>query len=420
MTETPDPFSSPEPQNNHGAWIVGVIVTAIAGLLLWKAMDAEKPAAVLEPERFVSATALPPADTNPMDQWIEWSATAGPGNYRVGGYSIEISTNFDADGLAVPKVRATDATGRSTELTGVGTTYGAAADFAVVQLDPADPVRQLLAASFSGGAHCCTQLVLLESRADGWRKIDLGSWDGGTPALPKDMDGDGTREFLFGDEAFNYAFDSYAGSWAPPMVHTVVDGRAVDVSKTAAFRPVFVRYAAEARSACLDQGNGACAAFVAASARAGRLDAAWAEMLGAYDQASEWILPTACRVRTAGACPTGAELTFSTFPEALQWFLGEHDYTDKAYVEPLNATGPSFDCGAARTPSERAICQSPDLAVLDRTLAVAYSRAMALSRDRAALRSSQREFHQARRDVSDTSVLKSLYEDRISELLSVD
>lgn len=420
MSNTPDPFSSQKPKSRPLAWIAGTIVAAGLGLMLWNTIDGQQFVATAEPEPLQTATVLPPPDTEPMNQWIKWSAADGAGDHFIGGYRIQVTADFDSDGLAVPKVRATNSAGQVMEIIGTGTTYGAAVEFAVVQLDSADPVMQLLVTSYSGGAHCCTQVDLLESRNGAWRKIDLGSWDGDTPALPKDLDEDGVSEFLFADEAFNYAFDSYAGSWAPPLIHKVVEGRAVDVSKAAAFRPIFVRYAEEARTACLEHANGACAGYTAAAARAGRLDAAWAEMLGAYDQASNWILPTACRVRTAGACPTGAEMTFSTFPEALQWFLGDYGYTDKTYVEPLNASGPSFNCGAAQTASETEICRSFNLAVLDRTMAIAYSRAMALSPDRSALRSSQRNFHAIRRDVSDVSVLSNLYENRISELLSVD
>ncbi len=89
-------------------------------------------------------------------------------------------------------------------------------------------------------------------------------------------------------------------------------------------------------------------------------------------------------------------------------------------MEPLNATGPSYSCAAARTVSEQAICRSPNLSVLDRTLAVAYSRASALSRDRAALRDSQRAFHALRRDEGNEPALAALYERRIGELLSID
>lgn len=368
----------------------------------------------------MAAAAAPPADTDPMDVWLDWDSSQGPMERRIGGYRIEVSSSLDAGGLHAPRIRLTDAAGAATEITGVGTGYGANAAVSVTRLDATDVVPQVLVSLFTGGAHCCSVVTVLESRNGQWRTYELGSWDGDTPAMPRDLDGDGVKEFRFADQAFLYTFASYAESWAPPVIQKIVDGRIQDVSKAATYRPVFEKAAADSRRACLESSNGACAAYVASAARAGRLDAAWAEMLNAYDQMSEWQLPTACRVRTPGSCPAGAEMTFSTFPEALQWFLGEQDYTAKVYVAPLNATGPSYDCGAARTVSERAICRSPDLAVLDRTLAVAYARATALSHDRAALRDTQRTFHQARRDEGDPVRLALLYEDRIDELLAID
>lgn len=422
MTQTPDPFSSPEPPNRFGRWVVALVGAGVIGAGLWWAVD-RSPAPVQSQPLVASQIAAPaalPADTDPLDAWIDWRSDQGATDRRIGGYRIEASSTLNAEGLYAPRIQLTDAAGVRTEVRGEGTGYGANAAFAVTRLDGNDPTAQVLVSTFTGGAHCCSVLSVHESRDGQWREIDLGSWDGDVPAMPRDLDGDGTKEFEFVDQAFLYAFASYAESWAPPVIRKLVDGRVQDLSKSAAFRTIYDRDAAESRTACLERSNGACAAYVASAARAGRLDAAWAEMLGAYDQASEWPLPTACRIRTAGSCPVGAELTFSTFPEALQWFLGEHGYTDKSYVEPLNAAGPSFSCGAARTPSERVLCQSPDLAVLDRTLAVAYARAMALSRDRAALRSSQRAFHDARRNETDSFRLTALYEDRIGQLLSVD
>jgi uncharacterized protein YecT (DUF1311 family) len=355
-----------------------------------------------------------------MDAWIEWDSSQGSTERRVGGYRIEVSASLDSSGLYAPLIRLTDTTGATTEVTGNGTGYAANAAFAVTQLEASTPVTQVLVSLFTGGAHCCSVLTVLENRNGEWRTYDLGSWDGDRASMPQDLDGDGVKEFRFVDQAFLYAFASYAESWAPPVIQKIIDGRIQDVSRSRQYRPIFEQAAAESRTACLERSNGACAAYVASAARAGRLDAAWAEMLTAYDQMSDWQLPAACRVRTSAPCPAGAEMTFSTFPEALQWFLGEHGYTEKVYVAPLNAAGPSYDCGAARTISESAICRSPDLAVLDRTMAVAYARAMALSRDRAALRATQRAFHQARREEGDVVRLAALYEERVDELLAID
>lgn len=421
MPGRPDPFSSPEPARPARLWVADFALAVLAGFGLLRAADTPPPARDVEAMAAPAPTAAPaPADTDPLDVWIEWDSSQGPTDRRIGGYRIEVSSSLDAGGLYAPRLRLTDAAGATTEFFGSGTGYAANAAFAVTRLDARDSVPQVLVSTFSGGAHCCSALTVLESRGGQWRSYDLGSWDGDRTALPRDLDGDGVKEFRFVDQAFLYAFASYAESWAPPVIRKIVDGRVQDVSGAAAYRPIFEQAAADSRRACLETSNGACAAYVAASAQAGRLDAAWTEMLNAYDQMSAWPLPTACRVRTSASCPAGAEMTFSTFPEALQWFLGEHGYAARVYVAPLNATGPSYDCGAARTPSERAICRSPELAVLDRTLAVAYARATALSRDRAALRAAQRAFHRARRDEVDLIRLSSLYEARIDELLAID
>lgn len=422
MTPTrPDPFSSSEPPRKPGLWVAGLALAALAVFGLFRAAD--KPPSPSETQALTSAqaSAAPlPADTDPLDVWIDWDSVQGPADRRIGGYRIQVSSSLDSSGLHTPRIRLTDPAGLVTEITGVGTSYTANAAFAVTRLDANDPVPQVLVSLFSGGAHCCSVLNVLESRAGEWRSYDLGSWDGDRASIPQDLDGDGVKEFRFVDQAFLYAFASYAESWAPPVVQKLINGRIQDFSNSTAYRPIFEQAAADSRTACMESSNGACAAYVATAARTGRLDAAWAEMLNAYDQMSDWQLPTACRVRTSASCPAGAEMTFSTFPEALQWFLGEHGYTDKVYVAPLNATGPSYDCGAARTASERAICRSPDLAVLDRTLAVAYSRAMALSRDRLALRATQRAFHLTRRNEDDAARLTALYDARIDELLAID
>jgi len=422
MSQTPDPFSSPEPVPKRKIWIIAAAVAALGLYGVWQATSGPgEPRAVRTSIALSAPEASPaPADTDPLDQWVEWDASQGAIDRQIGGYRIEVSSSVDASGLYAARVRVTDSAGLVSEVAGEGTTYSAGAQVAVTRLNPADPVAQVLVSSFSGGAHCCVHLLILESRDGAWRTFDLGSWDGDTAPLPTDLDGDGDREFQFRDQAFLYAFAPYADSWSPPAIKALANGKVEDVSDASGYRAVFTRDAAQTRTACLERSNGACASYVASSARLGRLDAAWAEMLGAYDQAADWDLPVACRVRTAAACPVGAELTFSTYPEALQWFLGEHGYTVKSYVAPLNANGPSFDCGAARTPSERAICQTPALGLLDRTLAVSYARAHALSRNRPALRTSQRSFQTARRDLADSVSLTALYEARIGELLAVE
>jgi uncharacterized protein len=50
-------------------------------------------------------------------------------------------------------------------------------------------------------------------------------------------------------------------------------------------------------------------------------------------------------------------------------------------VAPTEVTDPSFDCGRTSTPTELAICASPDLAAKDRALAAAYRAALAVLGD---------------------------------------
>ena len=95
-------------------------------------------------------------------------------------------------------------------------------------------------------------------------------------------------------------------------------------------------------------------------------------------------------------------------------------YTSPVYLEPLRAAGPSFDCAVVNSPGESAVCGDASLAVLDRTLAVAFTRAMALTRDRPALRESQRLFLQTRNASSNPVDASALYNARIDQLLAVD
>ena len=365
-----------------------------------------------------STVVIQPADTAQQNAWIQWEADKPLNTYRVGGFEFSFRPVVD-DGLNAARMRVSTADGVSTELTGQALSWAARADFAVVQLDTKVPQRQVLFSSFSGGAHCCTSLTLLEVKDGAWRSTDLGQWDGDTPALPRDVDDDGVKEFLFVDQSFLYAFDSYAGSWAPTVVMTVSDGRLRDVSAQPRFRALYQRDLPEMRKACGERANGACAAYVATAARVGQLDQAWAYMLRSYDQTSDWTYPSACRVRTADQCPAEAEYKFETFPEALQWFLGEAGYTAPSYVEPWQARGPSFSCGAARKASEQTICASSELSALDRLMARAYTRATALTADRAALRATQREFLSVRDETADEATLRAIYAARIRQLAAI-
>lgn len=396
-----------------GLVVLGVVVAVVAGGENTRSRSISSPLAPTD------EAVAPLPDTNVEGQWIEWKGDDLARTYRVGGYSLTVAPIVDSEGLPAAQLKIIAPDGAPLDHQTSGSSW-ANLSFMVVQMDAGDPARQLIVADYSGGAHCCTQVTVFERRDGRWNRSELGSWDGDVPATPKDLDNDGRKEMVFVDQAFLYAFASYAESAAPPVIKQVHQGKISTLSTERAFRPTYAAYLEEVRPDCLAGSNGACAAFVATAARLGQLDAAWSLMLSAYDQASDWDLPKACRIRTQDACPPEAELTFATYPEALQWFLGKNGYASPVYIEPLIAAGPSFECGAARTVGERSVCTVPALAMQDRMLAMAYTRASALSRDRQALRVSQRSFLSSRNNLADPAALSALYQNRIELLLAVD
>ena len=416
----PDKTLKPMPSAGRPLIVGAVILAAVVAIGPPLAHGNRTTSSPTQPAIHQLGTIAAPAGPQaPENQWIEWKAGQGAKHWQAGPFGIGVAPTLNGD-LKAAKVTVTDAGGAKAEWTGDGTPWEGAASIALVRLTSTDPVPDILLTSFSGGAHCCSSLTLMRLDGSRWREIDFGSWDGDTPKLPQDLDGDGAKEFVFVDQAFLYAFASYAESWGPPVIKSVVADEVQDVSDQRRFRPAFTADAARAKAACVQKANGACAAYVASAARAGALDEAWAVMLQAYDQASDWTLPTACRLRTAGECPPDAQLTFGTFPEALQWFLGERGYTAPIYIEPLRAAGPSFDCGGVTTSGEIVVCADGALATQDCTLAVVFTRALALSRDRSALRSAQRAFLAARNTMGEQTELRSLYEARINQLLAID
>jgi hypothetical protein len=191
----------------------------------------------------------------------------------------------------------------------------------VVDDSPHQPI--VLFQTYSGGAHCCITIKAIVPEGGRLQAVQVYEGDGGpveTP--PRDVNGDGRIDFVFPDNAFYYAFASYAESLAPARIVNIVDGRAVDVSDRPDFRSVYEGEIADARAACIggeggDDGgnpNGACAAYVAIAARLGRFDAAWAEMLRHYR-------------RDAGIDFPGDRMEGKLdYPNALRRFLIEHHY----------------------------------------------------------------------------------------------
>ena len=362
----------------------------------------------------LSAAELAQADTVPQNQWIDWNEGQAVSHYRVAGFDIQMGTAVSED-LRLPVMTVTAPDGQMVQVRGEAKSGEVSARFAVVQMNPASDARQILFSSFSFGAHCCTVPYLLEMTDDGWRTVIMGGWDGDQIPLPRDVDGDGIKEFVLIDQDFLYAFSSYADSFAPIAVYAVNEGRFDDVSSQVKYRKLYIDELATMKKACEQGGNGPCAGYAATAARAGQLDEAWPTILK-HTTTTDWINPAPCSERGLMDCDREDQTPFATYAEALQWFLSDRGYTPKVFERRDVGAGPSFSCGEANSESERIICAHPVLREADVNLAVAYSRAHALSADRVALRKAQKEFLSQRDALSDPKLMLNAYESRIRML----
>jgi S1-C subfamily serine protease len=246
----------------------------------------------------------------------------------------------------------------------------------IVQLDNSSPFPQVVATHFTGGAHCCTLMKVLTFVGDRWTTINVGEFDSEGPQI-EDLLGNGSAELVGKDESFDYAFASYAESYAPPKILRLARDRILDVSHSPEFRrPIIQMLLADQGLATPDmwRDNGYLAGWVAHSALVGNGAEAWNRMLSLYDRNSDWDLST-CAVVTKNddPCPEYAKRQ-RDFPTALREHLGRTGYSLDGIASALvGTTSPSFDCNKAHTPSEIQICRSPRLAELDNILAAGYA-----------------------------------------------
>jgi hypothetical protein len=221
--------------------------------------------------------AMPAPRTIAPNTFVDWKFNDGPRTFRAGNVTVRMSAKdkdsppvmmVSAPGVTPLKVVIKDSGASSTSSVGIG---------AIRRGQP----RAVILQSWTGGAHCCFHIVVVEQAGRGFRTVDFGDWDGDQIPWPRDRDGDGVADLVLKDQSFLYAFGCYACGWPPPQVMTIRDGKAVDVSTKPAFRPLFAADMATTRTACIDGGDskwGACTAFLADAARVGQFDAAWRQL----------------------------------------------------------------------------------------------------------------------------------------------
>lgn len=205
------------------------------------------------------------------------------------------------------------------------------AEAIIAELDPSNPYPELVFTTFSGGAHCCTHVLIATSSPDGtsWKALHAGDFDGGINLA--DIDGDRRIELQVKDQRFDYMFASYAGSVSPPIIYQLQGAKLIDVTRQAPFRP-FLRAKAERLDRRIahidnqDQRNGLLAGYVALKGLMGQGAAAWNVMMRAYDRkASEGLTGCQAGYDDNGKCKA-PQVRYPNFPKALEAFLKRTGY----------------------------------------------------------------------------------------------
>ena len=169
------------------------------------------------------------------------------------------------------------------------------ASYSSVKLDDIDNDgnHEVIVQIYTGGAHCCSLYTIYTWQGDGFATDETGYLDGAGGKF-EDLDGDGIQEFQTLDNAFFYAFDSYAGSFPPSLILSLKDGKFVDTTKL---------YPQELKSHAWQMfqtlrnaqeqgygGNGILAGYVAQKILLGEFEEGWEFMLANYDSRYNWGL----------------------------------------------------------------------------------------------------------------------------------
>jgi hypothetical protein len=203
-----------------------------------------------------------------------------------------------------------------------------AAEASIAEIDPDNDFPEVYFASYSGGAHCCTTVIVATQTGDGWSVTPIGDFDGDGDYL-NDVDGDGLAEIVTVDNRFLYRFDSYAASAAPLVVFTVRAGEVVDATAETRYLPAQRDWLRQLEAAVQPEdrwtSRGFLAGWLAQRIRIGEGAAAWEEINANWDFAAD---------EGEEACLTGGEpedcaadeLETLKFPERLRLFLTQNGY----------------------------------------------------------------------------------------------
>ncbi|BCP51849.1 hypothetical protein K32_04660 [Kaistia sp. 32K] len=198
----------------------------------------------------------------------------------------------------------------------------------IAEIDPTNDTKEVYLSNYTGGAHCCSEVVVATKTAKGWVAVDVGAFDGDGDYL-QDLDNDGVAEIVTVDNRFLYAFDCYACSAAPLVIRTVRDGKVVDVTNEPRFAKAHREWLKQLEDgADPDQrwkSPGFLAGWVAQSVRAGEGEQAFQALKKHWDLKSDEGEEACLTGPDVDSCPK-KDLKVLKFPERLKLFLDQNGY----------------------------------------------------------------------------------------------
>lgn len=187
-----------------------------------------------------------------------------------------------------------------------------------------DGEPEVIVQAYTGGAHCCMAITTYTWQNDHFQAILFDYLDSQGGQF-KDLNRDGQVEFVTVDNAFFYAFSSFAGSFPPTVVLNFQHGTYIDT--TAEYSHILGSTAWNMYQALSqaetnhNEVNGVLAGYVAQKIRIGQYQEGWDFMLTHYDTDNDWGLD----IYNQQGDVVG---TYPNFPAALKAFLTDLGYLD--------------------------------------------------------------------------------------------
>jgi hypothetical protein len=290
-------------------------------------------AALLTAASFSSGAAADDDDNQPQFPTTEFAEGASAASVTVGDVTATVQTNrkakADPAGDLI-SLRVTVGGRKVAEASGPDAGFDPPeAEASIAEMDPGNGHPEVYFTTYSGGAHCCSTVVVAEELADKkWATVEIGEFDGGGDYLD-DVDGDGLAEIVTVDNRFLYQFDCYACSAAPLTMTTVRNGAPIDVTTDPRFLSAHREWLKEIEDT-VDPADrwrspGFLAGWVAEKIRVGEGAAAWNELKAHWDLKND---------EGEEVCLTGAEvedcakdqIKVMKFPDRLKLFLDRNGY----------------------------------------------------------------------------------------------